>query len=87
MPLSSGDKRSEEDDDVIVEVAGHDITDEMVMQDAYKNLSTSASGDAAAARTAVSSREGAVDPGTLTPKTVVRDTSMGVISIMGIECR
>lgn len=88
MPLSSGEERTDkEDEDVIVEVAGDDITDDMVMQDAYKNLSASASGDTAAARTAVSLRENVVDPGTLTPKTVVTDTSMGVISIMGIECR
>lgn len=88
VPLLSGDERTEkEDEDVIVGVAGDNITDDTVMHDVYKNLSASASGDAAAARTTVSSRKPAVDPGTLKPKTVVTDTSMGVISVMGIECR
>ena len=86
VPLSSGAKRMEQpDEDVIVDVGG-DITDDTVAGDVYQNLS--ADGQPKPLKE-VKAKGPAVDPGTLKPETVLNpsDTSLGVISVMGIACK
>lgn len=88
MPLSSGKKRlAPVDEDVIVNVASDDITDDVVEGDTYQNLS--ADGQPITVAAAPKPSKGpAVDPSTLTPHAVTAsDTSMGVITVMGIECK
>ena len=87
IPLSSGAERLEEDDeDVIIEVTGGDITDDIVAADKYDSSSSTAK-DAASGPEADSSKKHGVDPSALKPQPVLTDTSMGVISVMGIECK
>ncbi|CAM9659324.1 unnamed protein product, partial [Hapterophycus canaliculatus] len=85
VPLSSGKKRTAPvDEDVIVGVASDDITDENVADDTYQNLD--GEGQIAAAPEPEKGR--AVDPSTLAPHAVTpSDTSMGVITVMGMECK
>lgn len=76
------------DEDVIVDVGGDDITDDTVAGDVYQNLS--ADGQPIRPSKEVRAAKGpSVDPSTLKPETVLNpsDTSMGVISVMGIECK
>lgn len=87
VPLSSGKKRTAPvDEDVIVGVASDDITDDNVADDTYQNLDEEGK---IASETAKSSGKGpAVDPSTLAPHEVMAsDTSMGVVTVMGIECK
>lgn len=88
VPLSSGKKRlAPVDEDVIVSVASDDITDDVVEADTYQNLS--ADGQPIKTADAPKPTKGpAVDPSTLTPHAVTpSDTSMGVITVMGMECQ
>lgn len=89
VPLSSGKKRTEQpDEDVIVDVGGDDITDDTVAGDVYQNLS--ADGQPMKPPEKVKAAKGpAVDPSTLKPQTVLNpsDTSLGVLTVMGIECK
>lgn len=87
MPLSSGKQRTAPvDEDVIVAAATDDITDEMVEVDKYQNLSA----DGQPIKIAPEARAvkgPAADPSTLAPHAVMpSDTSMGVITVMGMEC-
>lgn len=87
VPLSSGSKRNEEpDEDVIVDEVGDVITDDTVAVDAYQNLSADGRPKVTDARRP--SEKLAVDPSKLKPHAVLNpsDTSMGVITVMGIEC-
>lgn len=88
VPLASGKRRvAPLDEDVIVSVASDDITDDVVEADRYPNLSA----DGKPIKTASApkpSKGPAVDPSTLTPHAVTAsDTSMGVITVMGMECK
>lgn len=85
VPLSSGKTRTAPiDEDVIVNVASDDITDDIVAADSYKNLS--ADGQPIKAAAAAHKAGPAVDPSTLAPHAVTpSDTSMGVITVMGME--
>lgn len=91
MPLSSGSQRSASpDEDVIVGMAGDVITDQNVTDDVYQNLHVEADGNMRLLNLAPSKAlsKTSVDPGSLKPETLLNpsDTSMGVLSIMGIEC-
>lgn len=89
VPLSSGAKRTEApDEDVIVNVAGDSITDETVQADVYRNVSADGKLRVPAPASPSPSRR-SVDPGTLKPAAVLNptDTSMGVMTVMGIECK
>lgn len=87
VPLSSGKQRTGPmDEDVIVSAASDVITDEIVEEDAYHNLSAEGQPIKVASEAKVA-KGPAADPSTLTPHAVVpSDTSMGVITVMGIEC-
>ncbi len=75
------------DEDVIVNVATDDITDETVAADTYQNLSA-AGQPIKVASEPKPSKGPAVDPSTLKPQAVgLTDTSMGVITVMGMECK
>lgn len=90
VPLSSGSKRTEApDEDVIVNVAGDSITDETVQADVYRNVSADGKLHVPAPALPSSSGRRSVDPGTLKPAAVLNptDTSMGVMTVMGIECK
>lgn len=83
VPLSSGKKRTDPiDEDVIVNVASDDITDDIVAADSYQNLSA----DGQPIKAVAHKPGPAVDPSTLAPHAVTpSDTSMGVITVMGME--
>lgn len=88
MPLVSGPKSTlEADEDELVGVEGDDITDETVAQDAYTHVAEASAGTEPASAAPTSKRRQAVDPSKLAPTTVLTDTSMGVLSVMGIECK
>lgn len=87
MPLSSGKQRTAPvDEDVIVGVANDDITDEMVEGERYQNLAADGQ-PIKIAPEAKAAKGPAADPSTLAPHAVMpSDTSMGVITVMGMEC-
>lgn len=89
VPLSSGKKRlAPVDEDVIVSVASDDITDDVVEADRYQNLSADGQPIKIASEPKPSKKGPAVDPSTLTPHAVTAsDKSMGVITVMGMECK
>lgn len=89
VPLSSGKKRlAPVDEDVIVSVASDDITDDVVEADRYQNLNADGQPIKVASVPKPSKKGQAVDPSTLTPHAVTpSDTSMGVITVMGMECK
>lgn len=92
MPLSSGAKRTEEvDDDVIVSVASDIITDETVADDIYQKLppSTGQAAPRSASASPPQQQKGPVDPSTLKPMEVIdpSGSSIGVVSVMGMECK
>eukprot|EP00903_Cladosiphon_okamuranus_P007574 g7348.t1 len=89
VPLSSGKQRvAPVDEDVLVNVASGDITDDVVAADTYTNLSADGQPIKVASEPKPSKKGPAVDPSTLTPHAVTpSDTSMGVITVMGIECK
>lgn len=76
------------DEDVIVDVVAGEVTDDTVAADVYHNLS--ADGQPMKLAKEGKPRAGpAADPSTLKPTAVLNpsDTSLGVISVMGIECK
>lgn len=87
VPLASGKQRlAPVDEDVLVNVASDDITDEVVEADKYQNLSADGQPIKIASEPKPS-KGPAVDPSTLAPHAVMAsDTSMGVITVMGMEC-
>lgn len=76
------------DEDVIVDAGGDEVTDDTVAGDVYQNLSADGQ-PIKPPKAARAARGPSVDPSTLKPATVLNlsDTSMGVVSVMGIECK
>lgn len=88
--MASGPKRTiEEAEDVIVDVAGDVITDEAVAGEVYSGVADADIGkdSPSSANQSRDSKHEHVDPSTLKPTAVLSDTSMGVLSVMGIECK
>lgn len=91
MPLVSGRKKSaiEAAEDEIVGADGDALTDDLVANDAYPHLAEAKEGKDPGAVVAKpkKKRTEAVDPSTLPPQKMLSDSSMGVLSVMGIECK
>lgn len=89
VPLSSGKERTAPvDEDVIVGVASDDITDDNVAADTYQNLDEEGKIADEPGQQDPDKGRAAVDPSTLAPQAVTSsDTSMGVVTVMGMECK
>lgn len=91
VPLSSAADQAEEDEDeddedVIVNMAGDVLTDESVASDVYEEVPAAAT--AAPGKPGKKKKKKPTDPTKLRPTLMASsDTSMGVLTVMGIECK
>lgn len=74
-------------EDEIVGIEGDDITDDTVAQDAYTHIAEAFAGTDPASAAPRPKHKKAVDPSKLAPTMILTDKSMGVLSVMGIECK